>query len=589
MVELIVGSALFALIAFTVYQGYVSITTLVSISRVKITATDLLNEQFELVRNLPYANVGLLSGIPVGVLQPNETFLRDGRTFTLTRTIRNNDDPFDGLIGGAPNDLSPADYKLVELSLDCQTCKNFEPLSVVGRVSPRNLETASSNGALFIRVFDANGQPIPGAAVHIENNIATPSIVIDDITDTQGMLQIVDAPPGANAYEITVTKSGFTTDKTYVPTVANPNPIKRHATVLVQQVTQISFVIDRVSLANISTITDTCAVVPSVPFTMTGAKLIGTSPDLYKFNQTLSTDSSGKKIIANLEWDTYSITLGSGAFSLAGVNPLLPVSVLPNAVQDIQFVLTADNPSHLLVTVKDSATNLPLSGATVTFEDGSFSKTLITGRGFLEQTDWIGGSGQSNFIDTTKYFSSDGNINVGNPSGTLSLVSSFGTYSSVGELTSSIFDTGTTTNFNQISWTPLSQPPQTGLGNVKMQLATAFANTASTTWSYLGPDGTGSTFYDVSDTNINAIHSGDRFFRYKAYLATANATATPTLANIAVAFTSSCIPPGQVMFSELNPGTYTMTVAKSGYASVQMVIPIASNSWQQQEVILIPQ
>lgn len=588
LVELIIGSALFALIALSVYQGYVSLTTLVSLSRVKITATDLINEQFELVRNLPYDQVGLLGGIPPGVLLPTETFVRDTRTFTLTRTIRNIDDPFDGLIGGSPNDLSPADYKLVELTLECTGCKNFETLSATTRVSPRNLETASTNGALFIRVFDGNGEPVPGAQVHVENNIATTSIVIDDVTDAQGMLQIVDAPPGAAVYEITVTKPGYTTDQTYAPTVANPNPAKRHATVLIQQVTQVSFVIDRVSVANISTITPTCTTVPSVPFTMKGSKLIGTTPDVYKFDQSFSTDSSGIKILSNLEWDTYSITLNSSSHYLAGVNPLLPVSVLPDAVQDIQLILTADGPSQLLVTVKDSATNLPLSGVLVTLEDGSFSESLITGRGFLEQTDWSGGSGQTNFVDQTQYFSSDGNIDTGNPVGTLALNSSFGIYVPSGELTSSTFDTGTTTNFNQVSWTPLSQPAQTGAGNVRIQFATSPENTATTTWTFRGPDGTGSSFYDVSDTNVHSIHNGDRFFRYKTYLATASTTATPTLANVAFTFTSSCIPPGQVMFSDLNSATYTMTLTKSGYATQQIQVPVTS-LWQQQEAVLIPQ
>ncbi len=588
LVELIIGSALFGLIALSVYQGYVSLTTLVSLSRVKITATDLINEQFEIVRNLPYDQVGVQGGIPPGVLLSTETFVRDTGTFILTRTIRNIDDPFDGLIGGAPNDLSPADYKLVELSLDCPGCKNFETLSVTTRVSPRNLETASTNGALFIRVFDGNGEPVPGAQVHVENNIASTSIVIDDVTDTQGMLQIVDAPPGAAAYEITVTKPGYTIDRTYTPTVANPNPTKRHATVLIQQVTQVSFVIDKVSVANISTITATCATVPSIPFTMKGSKLVGATPDVYKFDQSLSTDSSGSKTISNLEWDTYSITLNSGSHYLAGVNPLLPVSVLPDAVQNIQFILTADDPSHLLVTVKDSATNLPLSGVLVTLEDGGFSESLTTGRGFLEQTDWSGGSGQINFVDQTQYLTSDGNVDTGNPAGTLVLNSSFGVYAPSGEITSTTFDAGTTTNFNQVSWTPLSQPPHTGAGNVRIQFATALDNTATTTWSFRGPDGTTGSFYDVSDTNIASVHNGDRFFRYKAYLATASTTATPTIANVAFTFTSSCIPPGQVMFSDLNSATYTMTLSKVGYATQQIQVPVTS-SWQQQEVILIPQ
>ena len=65
--ELIIGSAVFALIAVSVYQSYTSLISLVSAARVKVTATDLLNEQFELIRNLSYSQVGVSGGIPSGV------------------------------------------------------------------------------------------------------------------------------------------------------------------------------------------------------------------------------------------------------------------------------------------------------------------------------------------------------------------------------------------------------------------------------------------------------------------------------------------------------------------------------------------
>ncbi len=589
LVELLVGSAVFALIAISVYQGYASLTTLVSASRVKILATDLLNEQFELVRNLPYGEVGLSGGIPSGVLSPTQTFIRGAHTFVVTRTIRNIDDPFDGTIGGSPNDLSPADSKLVEVVVSCDTCQAFSPLSLSGRVAPKNLETASQNGALFIRVFDANGVEIQGAQVHVENNTLSPAIVIDDVTDAQGMLQIVDAPPGGNAYEIVVTKSGYTTERTYASSTIGATPVKPHATVAVQQVTQISFVIDKVSTARVETLTPSCASVPSVPFTIKGSKLLGTSPDVFKVNSNLSTDSSGINTITDLEWDTYGITLGSVSHVLAGVNPLLPIAILPDAFYNIQFILSADSPSHVLVSVRDNTTQLPLSGAKVTLSDGAFSEILYTGRGFMEQTDWSGGSGQVNFSNSTQYFSSDGNVETTQTPGIVKLSSAFGNFASSGELVSSIFDTGTTTNFHQISWTPTAQPPETGVPNVRFQVATSLDNTSTTTWAYRGPDGTGGTFYDLSNTNIHDSHDGDRYFRYKMYLGTASTTYTPTIANVALTFTTACVPPGQVLFSSLGSSTYTLSVELTGYATQQVQVPVSSNSWQRQDIILIPE
>lgn len=590
LIEIIVGSAIFAIIAVSVYQSYASLIALVSASRVKITATDLINEQFELIRNLPYDKVGIAGGIPDGVLENSEIFVRDNGTFTIIRTVRNIDDPFDGVIGGSPNDLSPADYKLVEIEVNCDVCKNFVEMSVTSRVSPKNLETASTNGALFIRVFDANGNPVPNADVHVENNLATTSIIIDDITDNQGMLQIVDAPPGINAYEIMVSKSGYTTDETYTASVGNPNPTKPHATVLLQQVTQVSFVIDKISTVNISTLTDDCTAVGNIPFSMVGAKLIGTNPDVYKYSANHSTNSGGLKTISQVEWDTYNLTVSDSTYHLAGVNPLLPVSILPDAAQDIQLILTTKNPSHLLVTVKDNSNGLPLSGADVTLTKTGYTDSLITGRGFLKQSDWSGGPGQDDFIDKTRYNSSDGNIDINNPVGEIKLTNIFGDYAPSGALFSSIFDTGTTTNFNQIIWNPASQSQATGPDSVLFQFASDPLNNASTTWEFLGPDGTGSTFYSIADTNINSIHNGDRYFRYKSYLATASSTLTPNIAEVAFTFTSECTPPGQVLFSSLSGGTYTLSVDKSGYGSYQNQIIIPNDvSFLQHEVDLVTQ
>ncbi len=589
LVEIIVGSAVFALVAVSVYQSYGTLLSLVSASRVKITATDLINEQFELVRNLPYSSVGIISGLPAGVLDNSENILRDGNTYAVTRIVRNIDDPFDGTIASSTNrDLSPADYKLVDITIECPTCKNFQPMVAVTRVSPKGLETASTNGALFIKVFDANGQPIKDADVHIENRQGTTTIIIDDVTDAQGLLQIIDAPPGNLAYEISVSKPGYSSDQTYGTSTGNPTPIKPSATVVRQQVTQISFSIDMVSTMNVSTVDPTCGPIASVPFSLTGAKLIGSNPIVYKYNQTFTTDVSGTKDISPLEWDTYAMTITSLTYRLSGVNPLLPVSVAPNSTQNVQLVLNTFSPAQLLVTVKDSV-GLPLSGATVDVSISNSTTTRVTGRGFFSQTDWSGGPGQATYSNVTQYDVSDGNIDTNSPIGEMKLNRVVTNYAPSGDLTSSVFDTGTASNFSQISWAPSSQPAQSGANTVRFQFASAPANTSTTTWNFLGPDGTAGTYYSTSNTNISAVHGGDRYFKYKTYLQTASSTSTPNISDVAVTLTSSCTPPGQALFYGLTNGTATVTVNLAGYSQSQVQVSIPTNSsYVQQGVTMIP-
>ncbi|MDQ5948967.1 MAG: hypothetical protein QG589_92 [Patescibacteria group bacterium] len=582
--ELIVGVAVFSVIVVSVYNAYMSILNVISTSKAKIDAIDLANEQIEIVRNLPYADVGISGGIPNGKLLHTETVVRDSTSFVVTKTIRNIDDPFDGVIGGTPNDISPSDYKLIEIEINCATCKNFNPMVVTGRIAPKNLESAATEGALFVRVFDANGNPVPDANVHVENNIASPHITIDDVTNNQGMFQLVGVPPGTNAYEITVTKSGYTTDKTYAISVSNPNPTKPHATVALQQVTQLSFVIDRTSSFAISSVTDSCSQVSNVDFSIAGNKTIGSSPTVLKYNQNKVTDSNGLLTLPNMEWDTYAINNIDASYDLVGINPPSPVSLSPNTTQNLQLIVKAKNPNTLLVNVKDSATMLPLSGVTVTLSKAGYTNTKITGLGFLGQTDWSGGSGQGTSTNATKYFSSDGNVVINNPIGDITLKKIFGEFVPSAVLESSTYDTGGVSNFQQVSWNPVDQPVGAGTPNVRVQIAT---NIDTYTWDYKGPDGTSGTYYTSANKNINSVHNGDRYLRYKMFLDTASTSTAPNVSDIAVTYTYACTPPGQVFFNGLS-GTYDITFEKSGYVTQTTNISVSSD-WQSQDIIMSPE
>ncbi len=86
-------------------------------------------------------------------------------------------------------------------------------------------------------------------------------------------------------------------------------------------------------------------------------------------------------------------------------------------------------------------------------------------------------------------------------------------------LTSSIFDTGIVGGaaYNTIMWQG-SQPTQT---SVRFQLATS--NNPAGPWSYVGSDGTGTTYYQPAGPNVQTkinrtYHNNERFVRYKVFL-----------------------------------------------------------------------
>ena len=564
LIETLVGMAIFVLFAVGIYSGIQFVFKVVYQSRLRILETAILNEQVEIIRNLSFFDVGIIEGSPAGILERNVTTTRNNIDFLITRTIRNIDDEYDGTIGGSPNDLAPADYKLVEIEIICTgTCVQRRSLSAVTHIAPKLLEGDPTHGALFIEVFDANAEPVQGASIHIVSTSTDPTLDMVDTTDNDGMLRLVDLGAGMDAYQITVSKSGYTTEGTITPTAANPQPTKQPASVQAQDVSEISFSIDEVSTINLSTINQYCSAIGGVGLDILGTHLIGNEPDVLLIDNSITTDGSGNYSWSNLHWDSYGLRVGG--YDLLGSIPGLPINLLPGVSQDVELVLGANSGDSMVVYVQDSITGGSLSDALVRVYSDGYDQTKNTGVGFVRQTDWSDGSGQFEFGDDTKYWSDDGKIEINDPDGDIKLAQVGQTYVSSGQLESSIFDLGTAVNFVNINWEPLAQPVETGESPVNWQIATS-NTTTPVTWDYFGPDGTVETYYTPENLSISSVHSGDQYLRYKVYLSTDSSTSTPIVSDVTFSYTTSCTPPGQAYFGSLTTDTeYTVEVTRVGY------------------------
>jgi hypothetical protein len=232
-----------------------------------------------------------------------------------------------------------------------------------------------------------------------------------------------------------------------------------------------------------------------------------------------------------------------------------------------------------MVSVTDTSTGLPLSGASVRLVGGSYDTTKITGQGFLNQNDWSGGAGQVDFTNPTQYFADDTNVDVTAVPGSIQLRNAFGNYNSNGYVESSTFDTGTISNFYNFIWSPTNEPAST---SIRFQFATSPSSTPPLGWNFFGPDGTNATYYTVSNSSFNSVTNGNQYARYRAYLATEVSTSTATVSDVGFTYTSDCIPPGQVLFQGLSAGNYTLTISKTGYNTVVSSTTISSN-WQEKQ------
>ena len=571
LIEIIITFTIFLILAGGIYFSYANMLEVISHTRTRTLAITLLNKQIEYIRNLKFDDVGIVGGYPVGLIPATQTLAYEGQQFSIAAFVRNIDDPFDGKTGSSPNDTAPADYRLVELQATCPTCYNFAPVSITTLAAPQNLESSTKNGSLFIRVFDANGQMINNADVLVKNTSVSPNITINDATGNDGYLRLIDIPTSTSAYQVTVSKTGYSSSKTYLPgDSANPNPSQPHATVASQQVSGLSFSIDRLSEIDVRTQDQYCSAVPSVDFSQKGAKLIGIGPNVLKYNKTFSTDSSGLAYRTGLEWDTYSFVGSDTGFDVAGSNPLVPLSINPNTTTSLKFLMEPVSTSSLLVTVTGTD-GLPVANANASIVKSGFSESKNTGEKSMTKTNWQG----------TSYTSQDGNVETEAVAGQLTLTGG-GVYptSTNSYLISETLDFGTASiSYNSLTWSPASSPSNT---TIKFQLASS--NNSTGPFSFTGPDGTSSSYYAVSST-LPTTYNNKQYLQYKVFLNTTDESVTPTLNDLTIYFSSSCIPTGQVFFSGIPSGTYALTVSKAGYNTATSSVSVGTG-WQEVKVVM---
>jgi hypothetical protein len=255
LIEVVIGAALM-LIVFVGIFGVIQLgMKLVAQSKARITATALANQRIELARNLPYDQVGTSGGIPAGSIPETETVTRNKIIYTVKTTVVYVDDPFDNLF---PNDPLAWDYKRVKVKVSWSGFLAGE-VSLQTDVAPKGVESTGSGGIISVLVFDANGQPVPQADVHVENASASPPIDAHYQTDNQGRLFIPGAPACNDCYKITASKTDYSSERTYAvgevihgQVLAAPN--KPYLSVIEGQLSEISFTIDRLATKTVQTI-----------------------------------------------------------------------------------------------------------------------------------------------------------------------------------------------------------------------------------------------------------------------------------------------------------------------------------------------
>jgi len=384
LIGVIIAIGIFVILSQAVVTLAFSAYDLISFTRARISARHIAIESIETIRNVSYNNVGTIGGIPSGIFPQEQQIQRNGQIYTIRTNIIYVDDPFDGT---APDDILPTDYKRVKIEVSWGGIRpsSFNEVSLVTDIAPRGVETMQGGGTISILVFDSLGKPIPQAEVRIVAQEVNPPVNATYYTNSSGRLILPGAPICSSCYQISVTKTGMSTDRTY-STSEIANPTKPHITVIESQLTEVSFSIDLFARLNIST-RGASPIFPALggqTLRIRGEKIIGTDGldnPVYKFDQDVITDINGNLTIEQLEWDNYYISLPpDSTMEIAGTNPISPISANPGNNINLLVSLVPDNAGSLLAVFRDS-TNSPVASVATTLKDNSgYEATAASGQ-----------------------------------------------------------------------------------------------------------------------------------------------------------------------------------------------------------------
>lgn len=257
-IEVLIGTVLMLIVFLGIFTAYQLGLKVVGLSKNKIIAAAIANQQLEKMRNLPYLSVGTLGAtLPYaqGVLESATTTTRNGVEFTIERKVKYILDEADGI--GA-TDTCNYDYKRAEIKVSWGGQFPGE-IKLVTDIAPKDkieeITTCQSQpgGILSVSVFDAYGVMVSSPLIEIFD--PTTQNLVDFYSPTSGKY---DFPLATSTYKVVVSKTSFNTAKTYstneVATPENMCYARPHQIVLEGQSTAVSFCIDETSNFSVNTI-----------------------------------------------------------------------------------------------------------------------------------------------------------------------------------------------------------------------------------------------------------------------------------------------------------------------------------------------
>jgi hypothetical protein len=249
LVEVLVAIFLVSVVFWGIFGAYQLGLKIVGLSEKKITATQIAQGEIEKIKNMPYLDVGTIGAqapYASGTLEASTSTILNRVEYKIERKIMLISDPSDG------DEECLVDYKRAEIKVSFSGILKGEVVlttDVMPKSKSEELAICQQQpiGVLSVQVLNAVGEFVPSPTIEIYDSQGNSK---GTFIPSEGKYDIPFSP---GTYKVVVSKSGYSTERTYsIEEIAIPE--KPNPTVFENQITQISFAIDKVSTMTTKTL-----------------------------------------------------------------------------------------------------------------------------------------------------------------------------------------------------------------------------------------------------------------------------------------------------------------------------------------------
>ncbi|EKE25589.1 MAG: hypothetical protein ACD_5C00104G0005, partial [uncultured bacterium] len=387
LVEALIFSLIVVIVVVTFYRTFASGANVLRDAKARISASQVANEQFEILRNVAYEN---LESTEDGPIKNNKTIDRSSVSFNVVTNITYSNDDYDNPDQNDPSsDLKDGDYKHVEVIVSWLSGGETKKITMYSHIAPPGTEELYNGGILSINIISSAGIPVEGARVEIRDADTDALLHTTDTLDN-GKVYLPGYAIGNNKYKIIVRKNGYYPVDTMPPYPVNSyEPIDLHGSVTLAGISSKTIYFDLAASLQLRTVDPLGNSIGNIDFSLEGGRILGNTGPVYSYVKTNhSSDAAGSFIFSDESFGEYTFeyltSTNNDGYKFWKVEPSFGLkstifTANPGVVTDVNAILVPKDTPALFLRVVDytdipaTMPPTPISDATVTVENESLS------------------------------------------------------------------------------------------------------------------------------------------------------------------------------------------------------------------------